>query len=316
MLAARSRVLVTQRLDRQTDRRRPAAGHPVHGLAQLAPVRAERGRQQLAGLLHAERKQAAVDLQHLAAATQSLDRERRLGLDDSTRWKRAGACRASPSTSRADGPPAGSSWTSSRTRPDRCSTEAPAPGRAQPRSRRRANSSASGPSSSPAPCPAHPGGSAGADAARRPAHVGSWAGWRPPAAASTRPHGHAPPRRPAGSTCQNRPQRRRSPVVGRRHHRGGAAAQAGRPRRPAAPAAGSCSPACGTATWSPWPAPPSSCRAWMDESPPTASLRQGLPSCPAGEQVGPPRALSAEDVVEASPWTATAPVPGGGPGTA
>ena len=51
----------------------------MHGLAQLAPVRAERGRQQLAGLLHAERKQAAVDLQHLAAATQSLDRERRLG---------------------------------------------------------------------------------------------------------------------------------------------------------------------------------------------------------------------------------------------
>jgi hypothetical protein len=72
-------ALVTQRLDRQADRGRPAAGHPVHGLAQLAPIRAERGGQQLAGLLHAERKQAAIDLQHLAAATQSLDRERRLG---------------------------------------------------------------------------------------------------------------------------------------------------------------------------------------------------------------------------------------------
>jgi hypothetical protein len=51
----------------------------MYRLAQLAPVRAEHGGQQLAGLLHAERKQATVDLQHLAAATQSLDRERRLG---------------------------------------------------------------------------------------------------------------------------------------------------------------------------------------------------------------------------------------------
>src|SRR4029453_19196811 len=35
-------------------------------------------------------------------------------LDDNTRWKRAGACLASPSPRRGGGPPVGSSWTSSR----------------------------------------------------------------------------------------------------------------------------------------------------------------------------------------------------------
>jgi hypothetical protein len=69
------------------------------------------------------------------------------------------------------------------------------------------------------------------------------------------------------------------------------------------------------ATWSPWPAPPSSCRAWMDEFLPAASYAKRLPSCP-GRQTGRSSqgAIRAEAVVEASPWTATAPVPGGGPG--
>jgi hypothetical protein len=70
--------LAPQRLDRQAGRRRPAAGHAVQRLAQLAPVRAEHGGQQRAGLLLAEGEQGAVQLQHLAAAAQPLDRERRL----------------------------------------------------------------------------------------------------------------------------------------------------------------------------------------------------------------------------------------------